>query len=255
VNVLENAGRLFIVPHKQLHYLPFAALWFQDADDRQERLYFCERFQSTLVPSASYLLHLATLDRGAMHTAPALVLGDPTQDLPAGASEAKAVSTLLKTEPLLGRQATRAQVLARSDELSVLHIASHGIYDTADPLLSGVVLADGRLSVEDLLEARIRAELLTLSGCMTGVSRQTPGDELTGLSRAALAAGVPSVITTLWEVVDDSSRAFFEQFYGYLCTGMNKDEGLARTQCDMMADPRYASPENWAPYVLIGDCR
>ncbi|HEV2445268.1 MAG TPA: TIGR03435 family protein, partial [Candidatus Sulfopaludibacter sp.] len=92
---------------------------------------------------------------------------------------------------------------------AVIHIASHGVYDDRDPLLSGVLLADGRLSVQDLLDAKIPADLLTLSGCLTGISAQQPGDELVALSRAALAAGVPSIVTTLWEVPDDPTREFF----------------------------------------------
>lgn len=74
----------------------------------------------------------------------------------------------------------------------MIHVASH-----RDPLLSGILMADGRVTIDDMLDAQILTDLLTLSGCLTGIAGQNPGDELVGLSRAALVAGAPSVITTL----------------------------------------------------------
>jgi CHAT domain-containing protein len=189
-----------------------------------------------------------------VQTGKAVVLGNPTLDLPDSEKEATAVAKLLQVRPLLRSEAERDSVLQLSEGYGIVHIASHGVYDENDPLLSGVLLADGRLSVEDLLEARIPAGLLTLSGCMTGISAHEPGDELIGLSRAALAAGVPAVVTTLWEVEDDAAAVFFEHFYTNLNSGMDTDAALCATQGAMLADERYSSPANWAPYVLLGDC-
>lgn len=254
-DAIAPVGRLFIVPHRELHYVPMAALWFHNSGEGPKRLYLCQRFQMSVVPSASYLVHLHKEQRPAPRMTESLVIGNPTQDLPAAEAEAVAVSKSLRVKPVLGAQAVRDRVLHLAKAQAVVHIASHGVYDERDPLLSGLLLADGRLSVEDLLDAHIPADLLTLSGCLTGRSAQEPGDELIGLARAALAAGVPSVITTLWEVGDDPTREFFERFYGHLREGMNKDAALGITQQSMLAEQRYSRPANWAPYVLLGDCR
>jgi len=254
-SAIDPVGRLFIVPHRELHYVPMAALWFNNSGEGPKRLYLCQRFQMSVVPSASYLVHLLKQQRRAPPMTQSLVLGNPRQDLPAAEAEAAAVAKLLRVKPVLGAHARRDRVFHLEKMQAVVHIASHGIYDERDPLLSGLLLADGRLSVEDLLDARIPADLLTLSGCLTGISAQEPGDELVGLTRAALAAGVPSVITTLWEVPDDPTREFFTRFYGYLMKGMMKDEAMGTAQRSMLADERYSKPANWAPYVLMGDCR
>jgi tetratricopeptide (TPR) repeat protein len=254
-SAIEPVGRLFIVPHRELHYVPMAALWFDNSGEGPNRLYMCQRFQVSVVPSASYLVYILKQQRRAPPMTQSLVLGNPTQDLPAAEAEAAAVAKLLRVKPVLGAKALRDRVLHLVEMQAVVHIASHGTYDEHDPLLSGLLLADGRLSVEDLLDARIPADLLALSGCLTGISEQQPGDELVGLARAALAAGVPSIITTLWEVPDDPTREFFARFYGYLLKGMGKDEAIGAAQRSMLADERYSKPANWAPYVLIGDCR
>ena len=254
-DTVAPVGRLFIVPHRELHYLPIAALWFHNSGEGPEHLYLCQRFQISVIPSASYFVHLLKSTRTKAPLSLSVVLGNPTQDLPASEAEALAVANLLEVTPLLGAQATRERVLDLRADHGVIHIASHGIYDERDPLLSGILLADGRLSVDDLLGAKIPADLLTLSGCLTGISMLEPGDELVGLSRAALAAGAPSVITTLWEVGDDPTREFFRRFYANLITGMNKDAALGLAQHSMMADERYSTPSNWAPFILLGDCR
>jgi CHAT domain-containing protein len=249
---IESVSRLMIVPHGVLHRLPFAALWFRNSSESPERLYLCQRFQISILPSVAFFQYALDVARPVQYEGNALILGNPTLDLPGSAREATAVAKLLNVAPLIGSKALRERVLHPAKEYGLIHIASHGVYDERDPLLSGVVLADGRLSVEDLLEGQISAELLTLSGCVTGVSAQHAGDELIGLSRAALSAGIPSVITTLWEVQDDVAAEFFERFYTNLRDGMGKDKALCVTQLSMIADPHYKNPGNWAPYVLLG---
>ena len=254
-DVINPVGRLFIVPNKELHYVPFSALWFNNSGEGPGRLYLCQRFQTTVVPSASYFVHMMRSERVPAEMSSALVFGNPTQDLPRSELEAAAVAKLFGKAPILGAHAVRSELLENQERYSVIHVASHGVYDERDPLLSGILMADGRVTVDDLLDSQIPADLLTLSGCLTGITGQNPGDELVGLSRAALVAGAPCVITTLWEVGDDPSREFFGRFYQKLISGMNKDAALLETQQSMLKDPRFHSPSNWAPYALLGDCR
>lgn len=254
-NAIEPVGRLFIVPHRSLHYVPFAALWLKNTGEGPEHLYLCQRFEMSIVPSASYFVRALAAQRSAADTAVSVVLGNPTHDLPASEIEVRSIADLLGVRPFLGHDAVSSRVLRLTKRQAVIHIASHGVYESRDPLLSGIILADGRVSVEDLLDAHIPADLLVLSGCLTGMSAQQSGDELTGLARAALAAGAPSVVTTLWEVGDDPTREFFRRMYLYLKAGQNKDVALGSAQRSMVNDDQYTSPANWAPFILLGDFR
>jgi CHAT domain-containing protein len=95
----------------------------------------------------------------------------------------------------------------------VVHVASHGESDDREPFLSRLLLADGPLTVQELFEAQLLTGLLSLSGCLTGVSGQGAGDQLVGLTQAASMAGAQSVVATLWEIDDESAVEFFGQFY------------------------------------------
>ena len=125
----------------------------------------------------------------------------------------------------LGASATRRP--ARRLSPVVLHVAGHGAYNTEDALLSGLVLADGVVTVEDLLSAGPAPSLLVLSGCVTGISERKPGDELIGLAQAALRTGTRSVVATLWETFDESSTVFFEHFYDALTEGKSVSEAIS----------------------------
>lgn len=252
---LEGVDRLLIVPHRELHYLPFAALWFDNAGAGPKRLYFCQRFMHAVLPSAAALPLYLKLPRPPLEKGRGRVIANPTGDLPDAEEEGLAVARQLGVPALTRDQATRAAMLQPKGDVGVVHVASHGVFDALDPLLSGVVLADGRVTAEDLLESRIGAGLLTLSGCVTGLAKRQPGDELIGLSRAAAFAGIPSVVTSLWDVWDESSKQFFIAFYEALGRGQSKDLAMLHAQHTLLSQERFAHPVHWAPFVLLGDWR
>jgi hypothetical protein len=252
---LAPLERLLIVPHRELHYMPFGATWFPNTGAGPERVYLCQRFTLGLLPSAAFLPICLRLPRRALGGGNAVVLGNPTGDLKDAEREARLVAAHLGVAPLVRHQATRAALLEAPPTLSAIHVASHGEYNELDPLLSGVVMADGIVTAEDLLESQLGAGLLALSGCVTGLAKRRPGDELVGLTRAAAAAGIPSVITSLWEVWDDSTRALFDRVYHGRKEGLPKDLALVQAQRSLMEREEFAHPGHWAPFVLFGDWR
>ncbi|MGY1673073.1 CHAT domain-containing protein [Geodermatophilus sp. SYSU D00710] len=243
--------RLLIAPHRGLHGLPFSALWYLEGD---RRTWLSDRFDLSVLPSSSFLPVCSSLSRPALRPGSALVLGNPTADLAGAQAEAQRVAGRLGTVPIIGGQATRQALLTVPPDTAVVHVASHGAYDDEDPLLSGVQMADGRVTVEDLMTSSVAAGLMTLSGCVTGLSQRRPGDELTGLTRAAVTAGSASVLATLWEIDDRSAPVFFDSFYANLMTGRPKDSAVAAAQRHMREEG-FASPYHWAPFVLMGDWR
>jgi CHAT domain-containing protein/tetratricopeptide (TPR) repeat protein len=264
--LLASTQNVIVVPHGVLHYLPFSALWFVPAgDDAPPREYLRTRFIEATVPSASYLPVMARLSGlsaasggdqvpgGSRAYGLPVVLGNPTGDLPGAEEEARLVAGILGVTPRLGAAATRDALLAAGSP-SVLHVASHGIYDSADPLLSRVEMADGGITVEDLLTTGPAPGVLVLSGCVTGLSDRKPGDELTGLAQAMLRRGTRAVIATLWETFDESSAVFFRHFFTALMNGSPVNEAMTIARHYLATGPGgYDQPVDWAPFVLIGD--
>lgn len=262
--LLATTQRLIVVPHGVLHYVAFSALWFTPAgDDMPPREYLRNRFILTTVPSAGYLPLLAAIaadaqadpgaDDPAASLGPAVVLGNPTDDLPGAEAEARDVAARLGVTALLGPAATRSAFLDAGTP-AVLHVACHGTYESSDPLLSRLEMADGGVTVEDLLTAGPAPGVLVLSGCVTGMSARKPGDELVGLAQAMLRRGTRAVIATLWETFDESSAIFFGHFYQALTGGFSVSDSAAWARDALARGPEgFAQPVDWAPFVLIGD--
>jgi len=256
--LLASTQNVIIVPHGVMHYVPFSALWFEPAgDDAPPREYLRNRFIQTTVPSASYLAVMARLSGQAAGRERAyglpVVLGNPTGDLGGAEDEARLAATILGVTPRLGAAATRDALLGAGSP-SVLHVACHGLYDSEDPLLSRLEMADGGVTVEDLLTADPAPGLLVLSGCVTGLSDRKPGDELIGLAQAMLRRGTRAVIATLWETFDESSVVFFGHFLEALVNGCPVTEAMTLARHYLATGPGgFDQPVDWAPFVLIGD--
>ena len=117
-------------------------------------------------------------------------------------------------------------------------------------MFSGIRLGDGILSLYDLYQLRLPAELITLSGCATGLSVVADGDELLGLARGLIYAGAQSALLTLWDVQDSSTAQFMNAFYGHLADCKDKAAALQRAALDIREI--YPHPYYWAPFVLLG---
>ncbi len=94
-------------------------------------------------------------------------------------------------------------------------------------------------------------DLVVLSACQTHLGELSAGDELVGLERAFLRAGVPSLLSTLWPVDDAATAALMERFYSHLRAGTPKAEALRLAQVETQAE--YPAPYYWAGFVLVGD--
>ncbi|WP_405758780.1 CHAT domain-containing protein [Streptomyces sp. NBC_00073] len=225
---LEPGALLWLIPHRRLHYLPLHAVTLSDGGTLAARHpVFC-------TPSASVLHFCGRRGSGAYRSV--LTLADTVADRPLAHARAEAAAVAALFDEAVGRtgeDATREQVteLLRAGSFDVVHIATHGSFDSERALDSGVDLAGGaRLTARDILDLRLDTRLVVLSSCESGLGEQRGGDELFGLTRALLYAGVRSVLVTLWKVDDASTGLLMQCFYRYLLGGMPAAEALSAAQ-------------------------
>jgi CHAT domain-containing protein len=162
----------------------------------------------------------------------------------------------------LGAAATETVVKQLPRETGILHVASHGILNTASPLDSALVLApaagaddedNGLLQAWEVFEhVRVDADLVVLSACDTGLGRTFAGEGLLGLTRAFQFAGARAVAATLWTAPDEATASLMDAFYEALRRGHPSDEALALAQRRLLASPATAHPFSWAAFVLDG---
>ncbi|EPS97456.1 hypothetical protein FOMPIDRAFT_48640 [Fomitopsis schrenkii] len=131
--------------------------------------------------------------------------------IPGTTQEIRAIQTLLcGTQPPLLQDSTRVVVLhdaesaALQEQLSgaaILHLASHGVQMQGDPLKSGFLMADERLTMEDLMKLSLpNAFLAILSACQTATGDSEQADQAVHIAATMQFLGFKSVVATMWYV-------------------------------------------------------
>jgi CHAT domain-containing protein len=239
---LINGKHVVFVPHGLLHYVPFHAL-------HDGRSYLIDQFSISYAPSASiYALCQASKDNTCSDS---LVMGIADAQAPSILDEVQAVRDLLPNARLFtGADATEDALRTHGPNSRIVHIATHGYFRQDNPMFSSIRLGRSYLSLYDLYHFKLPAELVILSGCATGLNVVQPGDEQIGLVRGLLQAGAQSLILSLWDVHDHSTKEFMVEFYTGLQQGASKPVALQRAMIELRQ--RYPHPYYWAPFTLIG---
>ncbi len=254
-----HSGLLTIVPYGPLHSLPFHALY-------DGTHYLIEDYQINYLPAGGLLKtlsgaeHLSRDDRDQMLASatirPPLVFGYSGRGhLQRAIEEAKTLATLMNGRCYLEDEATIARLIEEAAGSPIIHLATHGYSRLDAPNFSSVLLANGRFNAIDAFDLSLKAcELVTLSGCETGLALSGGGDEQLGLGRAFLAAGADSLVMSLWSVEDDSTRELMQRFYEHLLGGESKAQALRAAQCNLIdrTDSAYTHPFYWAAFRLVG---
>ncbi len=239
-----KAPNLVVVPHGFLHQLPFQVLF-----DGQK--FLIDRHSVTYSPSAE-VFH-ATCNRVQEPAGiGSVVVGSSDVKAPLILLEALQVGEMLSNAKVfVDGQATRANLLDELHRANLIHIAAHGAFSPSDPLVSAVRLDDGPLTVKELEELRLHAELVVLSGCDTGKSATKGADDVLGLTQALLQAGARTAVVSLWKIDDESTAKFMRLFYSQLRSNRNPANSLRNAQ--ILHRETHRHPFFWAPFVLVGD--
>ena len=244
---------LLIIPHDVLHYLPYQALL--SPGDR----YLIQDYSLNFLSSASLMEFTREKKRPSRETALAMgnpALGDEAYNLRFAEREAKELAQIYPNGAVyMKAHATKTRMLSLSPQHDILHFAVHAEFNQDDPMNSALLLAragndDGKLKVGDIFSLNLKADLVVLSACETGLGKISSGDEIIGLTRAFIYAGTPSIITTLWKVNDRASYELMREFYSNLKT-MKKSEALRQAQLKTMKE--FPQPFFWAAYGLTGE--
>ena len=233
---------LVIVPYGPLHALPFHALF-------DGRHYLIDKFKICYAPSASIFAHAPFGPE--ISSGPSLVIGVDDPKTPFIRDEVEAVAAVVPDPQILfGQEATEQALREKGYRSRLIHIASHCLFRQDSPMFSAIRLADSYVNLYDFYRMNLPVELLTLSGCVTGLNVVEEGDELVGLTRGLLYAGARSLLLSLWEVDDRSTSEFMKEFYLQLRTQPRKIDAFQAATRKIRE--RYPHPYHWAPFKLIG---
>ncbi|MBW4618528.1 MAG: tetratricopeptide repeat protein [Cyanosarcina radialis HA8281-LM2] len=143
----------------------------------------------------------------------------------------------------------------------IVHLATHGILNSANPTASGVVLStidqkgqpkNGFLRLRDIFNLNLPADLIVLSACQTGLGKEISGEGIVGLTRGFMYAGSPRVVVSLWSVDDAATAKLMKRFYqGLLSQGLTPAAALRQAQLEM--HQQGLAPYYWAAFTIQGE--
>jgi CHAT domain-containing protein/tetratricopeptide (TPR) repeat protein len=154
----------------------------------------------------------------------------------------------LLLEPAAADAAPAAATPARTTEADPAAVPVRGVPDVAPPAPRDPYLRAGEIAAR-----RVRARLVVLSGCESGLGRTSHGEGVLGLTSAFLSAGVPSLVATLWPVDDAVTADLMTAFYDRLVDGETAASALRGAQLEIREGESTRHPFYWAGFVVVGD--
>jgi CHAT domain-containing protein len=245
--------RLLIVPAAYLNYLPFQVLLNPD------RSGVIDHYSISYLPSAATLALLGEASKskddlflGALGT----VRVEGWAPLPGTLRETNEIARVYpEAQRASGKALTHDAAMHALLGHEQVHFATHGLLDEHAPLFSAILVSPApgqatRLSMYELMDMHLKAKLVVLSACETGLGKLLGGDEVAGLTRTILSAGANTVVSSLWKVSDDSTALLMQGFYKRLRAGERPAEALRASALEVKK--QYPHPFYWAPFVVTG---
>ena len=194
--------------------------------------------------------------------------GEAPKQLAYAQEEARKVAELYHSVPHTGVEPTEAWFRQHAGQAKIIHLATHGFLNPIAPESGGILLAvpgpddpirdysnDGALLAWEIPALRLKADMVVLSACETGLGNDVEGGGLIGLTRAFQIAGAKSIVASQWKVADASTAALMTAFHRNLIAGRDRDEALrlAMVEIAKREDLGWNAPYYWAPFVLVGE--
>lgn len=282
IRPLLTGNQVVILPGGVLGYLPFDALLASAPevnDNYDTHDYLLRHYQFSYSYSAT--LHKEMLGRstgwekgGFVGFAPSYggdslnlrsndpwraVLGNLTYNKP----EVQQIQRIMGGTAYLDSAATEHRFLETAPNAGILHLAVHAksndehgeysylaFFQTTDSVENELVF------VKDLYSLRIKAALVVLSACETGIGELQRGEGIVSLARGFSYAGAASIVTTLWSIDDFASSEIMQLFYENLKAGESKDAALRQAKLTFLSRRKGSNashPIYWAAFIPVGD--
>jgi len=263
----EAWPRVWWVGNGLLNILPIHAAGYHDSPSLKTAL---DRVISSYAPTVKSLSYARERERAARATIKekAILVAMPTtpeqKNLPYVKIEVKDLGNVLSKVSIDTRvmwNPTRTDVLSELPKHTIVHFACHG-HSEDDPSQSSLLLEDWKirpLTVTDLMSLNIEsAKFAYLSACHTSAMQNFRLlDESISLSSAIHLLGYPSIVASLWQIMDSHSAEVTKDVYAWISEEGRLDprraaEGLHRAVCDLRNRTRKQDPLVWAPFIHVG---
>lgn len=255
---LKDKKRLEIIPEGILHQLPFDAL--KNEKDR----FLIEDYLLLYQLSANMIYQAKNKQVNKISSfvgfAPTFMDVINIKNLPHSSEEVIQIDSLFKKQKLtskvfLEKEANKKHFSQIGENYSCIHLATHSSFTPHEPRKNKLLLyphnQNVNLYLEEIYTLNIKAELLVLSSCESGLGEVKLGEGIFSLGRAFLYIGIPNVMYSIWRIDDELSKEFMPYFYSNLLQGKSYAESLRETKLKMLHQEEYSSPLWWAGFQMI----
>ena len=251
-------NQVIIVPEGALSTLPFDALLTResDANDFGSLPYLLHRNRVNYAYSAAVYLqdftkNKPTKNKGVLALAP-IFKGQP-DELLESEKEISQITRMIHGTVFKNEQATQAKFIADAPYYDILHLSTH-----ANAGRNGrppqIRFSDTVMLLPELYTLRLSADLAVLSACETALGKDAKGEGVMSLARGFTYAGVPRLVTSLWQVNDAATADLMTDFYQHLKADLPTAQALHEAKLTYLntAPQTSRSPYFWAGFVHIG---
>jgi len=183
-------------------------------------------------------------------------------DLPLAREEAIYVADITRGSIFSDKDAKESVYKAESGKYDIIHLAMHTILSDDDPMHSTMIFSSENDTIEDsylktyeVYGIPLKAKMVVLSSCNTGIGRLSSGEGILSLARGFTYSGSQSVVMSLWEIEDKSGTDIVKMFYDNLKKGFSKSTSLRKARISYLkqADQLRSHPYFWATLVIYGN--
>lgn len=272
-HLLRRGQSISIVADKVLSNLPFETLISSET-----QTYLLEDFAFLYSPSSSVLIacNEEAGIRQALDDGRLLGVGNPDfdrslfkglSDLPAAQTEIEKIAAYYQRPVvLIGGAARESKVTSEMQRATIIHFAAHSLLDEDSVLRSKILLSketirsgqdsDGVLESREIYQTRLpNTRLVVLSSCQSGIDRYYNGEGMMSLARSFMAAGVPTVVASLWEVDSNATADLMVEFHRLMKEGnLSVAEALRNAKLSVLKNQggRFRHPYFWSAFVATG---
>jgi CHAT domain-containing protein len=264
-----SSTELLIIPDGQLSYLPFETLTTQSFPEARgyHQLHYA-LYQHTIsyaYSATSYYYqqykHQNQSNSQILGFAPNYKNNLKLPTLKANIQEVEFLEKEFSGAYYYNENASKKAFQQQSNHFNILHLASHGYADNHELQQAKLFFAQeaadsfsATLYPHEIVQLPLHADFVVLSACKTAIGYWQEGEGIMSLARDFMYAGVPSILTTLWQINDQSSSQIIQYFYQELQTApKHKALQTAKQHYIAQASAFRAHPYFWSGYILVGN--
>ena len=278
------SDKIIISPDNILSYLPFETLLSSKYSGTgilyRELHYLMNDFSISYTYSATFMEELVKRNYGRRNNLVAfapyieeisidsILLKRQQQgkgilyDLPNARLEAEYISRITGGKSYLNEDARESVYKTESPKYDIVHLAMHTVLNDQYPMNSAMIFSqandttdDGMLHTYEVYGIPLKAKMVVLSSCNTGMGLLFSGEGILSLARGFLYSGSQSVVMSMWEIEDKSGTDIMKMFYENLKRGHSKSESLKKARTDFLrsANQLISHPYFWSSLVVYGN--